>query len=431
MKYNRNNISRIFSVTAIALLGLFLAACEDQPDKFEVTDGMPTVKYVRMASLAASDSLIEGAYMANTICLVGDNLRSIYELYFNDQKAILNTSLMTDHTLIVDVPKTIPTDVTNKIYMINMAMDTVTYDFKVLVPAPVVSSMSNEYAKPGTVATIYGDYLLDDPNVPLEIIFPGNVSVTEFLSYSKTSVRFVVPEGASLSGNVTVKSIYGSGRSGFQYMDVRGFLFDWDGEKGMAAAHGWRNGVVSNSTEGIVPLDGNYVVFSGDLDNTAWPDEDRQSFNYWPEPEKGYPELSTLFDVEDWQNMLIKFECFIPTTTPWTTTSLQMIFTNSTEIWNEAGDSYDNSYIGNDEKPRGLWTPWLTTGSYDTGNEWVTVTIPLSNFIYSRYGAASANSLNKDSFTGLTFILYAGPQNVGVNGPILMGIDNIRIVPAK
>jgi hypothetical protein len=128
-----------------------------------------------MASLAASDSLIEGAYMANTICLVGDNLRSIYELYFNDQKAILNTSLMTDHTLIVDVPKTIPTDVTNKIYMINMAMDTVTYDFKVLVPAPVVSSMSNEYAKPGTVATIYGDYLLDDPNVPLEIIFPGNV----------------------------------------------------------------------------------------------------------------------------------------------------------------------------------------------------------------------------------------------------------------
>jgi hypothetical protein len=108
-----------------------------------------------------------------------------------------------------------------------------------------------------------------------------------------------------------------------------------------------------------------------------------------------------------------------------------MIFTNSTEIWNEAGDSYDNNYIGNDEKPRGLWTPWLTTGSYDTGNEWVTVTIPLSNFIYSRYGAASANSLNKDSFTGLTFILYAGPQNVGVNGPILMGIDNIRIVPAK
>lgn len=428
MKYRMKNINWLFGVTAIALLGSIMTACVDEPDKYEVADGLPTVKYVRMTMPAASDSLIDGAYMANTICLVGDNLRSIYELYFNDQKAVLNTSLITDHTLIVDVPRTIPDDVTNKIYMVNRAKDTVAYDFKVLVPAPVVNSMSNEYAKPGSVTTIYGDYLLDDPNVPLEISFPGNVNVTEFLSINKTSVRFVVPEEAELSGNVTVKSIYGTGRSGFQYMDARGFLFDWDGVKGMATAHGWRNGVVSNSTEGIEPLDGNYVVFSGDLDNTAWPDEDRQSFNYWPEPDEGYPELSTLFDAEDWRNMLLKFECFIPTSTPWTTSSLQMIFTGNDDVTYE---TENNGYIGNDDLPRGLWTPWLATGSYDTGNEWITVTVPLSNFIYNRYGAVSANSLDKDSFTGLTFILYAGPQNAGENGPILMGIDNIRVVPVK
>lgn len=428
MKYILKNRRGLFAITAMILLGSVLTACVDEPDKYEVADGLPMVKYVRMTTLSASDSLIDGAYMANTICLVGDNLRSIYELYFNDQKAILNTSLMTDHTVIVDVPKNIPTDVTNKIYMVNRANDTVAYDFKVLVPAPVLTSMSNEYAKPGSVATIYGDYLLDDPNVPLEISFPGNVNVTEFLSINKTSVQFVVPEGAELSGNVTVKSIYGTGRSSFQYMDARGFLFDWDGVKGMAIGHGWRNGVVSSSTEGIEPLDGNYLVFSGNLDNTAWPDEDRQSFNYWPEPAAGYPELSTLFDADDWTNMVLKFECFIPSSTPWTTASLQMIFTSNAEVTYETGT---NGYIGDDEKPRGLWTPWLTTGSYDTGDEWVTVTVPLSNFIYSRYGATSTNSLNKDSFTGLTFVLYAGPQNVGVSGPILMGIDNIRVVPAK
>ena len=55
--------------------------------------------------------------MANTICLVGENLRSVYELYFNDQKAILHTSYITDHTLMVDVPKEIPSVVTDKIYM--------------------------------------------------------------------------------------------------------------------------------------------------------------------------------------------------------------------------------------------------------------------------------------------------------------------------
>ena len=428
MKYNMKNISRLFAATTFAVLAMVMTACEDEPDKYEVADGLPTVKYVRMTTPSASDSLIDGAYMANTICLVGDNLRSIYELYFNDQKAILNTSLMTDHTVIVDVPRTIPDNVTNRIYMVNAAKDTVAYDFKVLVPAPVVNSMSNEYAKPGSVATIYGDYLLDDAYVPLEINFPGNVAVTEFLSISKTAVRFVVPEGAELSGNVTVKSIYGTGRSGFHYMDARGFLFDWDGTKGLASGHGWRNGVVSSSTEGIEPLDGNYLVFSGNLDNTAWPDEDRQSFNYWPEPTAGYPELSTLFEAEEWRTMQLKFECFVPTGTPWTTTSLQMIFTSNANVTYATGN---NGYIGNDEIPRGLWTPWLETGSYDTADEWVTVTVPLSNFIYTRYGAASANSLDKDSFTGLTFVLYAGPQNAGTNGPILMGIDNIRVVPAN
>lgn len=426
MKYNMKTICRFFALTTIAIVGFVMAGCEDEPDKYEVADGLPTVKYVRMTTPSASDSLIDGAYMANTICLVGDNLRSIYELYFNDQKAILNTSLMTDHTVIVDVPKTIPADVTNKIYMVNINKDTVAYDFKVLVPAPQVRSMSNEYAKPGSTATIYGDYLLDDANVPLEINFPGNVAVTEFLSISKTAVRFVVPEGAELSGNVTVKSIYGTGRSNFHYMDARGFLFDWDGTKGLPSGHGWRNGVVSSSTEGIEPLDGNYLVFSGNLDNTAWPDEDRQSFNYWPEPTAGYPELSTLFDAEEWRTLQLKFECFIPASTPWTTTSLQMIFTSNEHVTYATGN---NGYIGNDEVPRGLWTPWLETGSYDTGDEWVTVTVPLANFVYTRYGATSANSLDKDSFTGLTFVLYAGPQNAGTNGPILMGIDNIRVVP--
>lgn len=428
MKYNMKTIRRFFALTTIGIVGFVMAGCEDEPDKYKVADGLPTVKYVRMTTPSASDSLIDGAYMANTICLVGDNLRSIYELYFNDQKAILNTSLMTDHTVIVDVPKTIPANVTNKIYMVNINKDTVAYDFKVLVPAPQVRSMSNEYAKPGSVATIYGDYLLDDANVPLEINFPGNVAVTEFLSISKTAVRFVVPEGAELSGNVTVKSIYGTGRSNFHYMDARGFLFDWDGIKGLASGHGWRNGVVSNSTEGIEPLEGNYLVFSGNLDNTAWPDEDRQSFNYWPEPTAGYPELSTLFDAEEWRTLQLKFECFIPTGTPWTTTSLQMIFTSNENVTYATGN---NGYIGNDEIPRGLWTPWLETGSYDTGNEWITVTIPLAFFTYTRYGAASGNSRDKDSFTGLTFVLYAGPQNAGTNGPILMGIDNIRVVPVN
>lgn len=123
MKNNR--YTNWFFAAAVVVAGFSMAACEDEPDKYEVAGGKPTLKYVRVPDPAAADSLLTGAYMANTICLVGENLRSVYELYFNDQKAILNTSYITDHTLMVDVPKEIPSVVTDKIYMVTKAKDTI------------------------------------------------------------------------------------------------------------------------------------------------------------------------------------------------------------------------------------------------------------------------------------------------------------------
>lgn len=81
-----------------------MGSCADEPDKYEIEGGIPTLKYIRPLTPEVSDSLLR-AYMSNSICLVGDNLRSIVAMYFNDQKAVLNTSYMTDHTVIVDVPK--------------------------------------------------------------------------------------------------------------------------------------------------------------------------------------------------------------------------------------------------------------------------------------------------------------------------------------
>ena len=79
-------------IVGAVLSGVMMTSCEDEPDKYEISDGLPTVNYIRMTDPEVADSLITGAYMSNTICLVGENLRSVYELYFNDQKAILNTS---------------------------------------------------------------------------------------------------------------------------------------------------------------------------------------------------------------------------------------------------------------------------------------------------------------------------------------------------
>ena len=226
-------------IVGAVLSGVMMTSCEDEPDKYEIADGLPTVNYIRMTDPEVADSLITGAYMSNTICLVGENLRSVYELYFNDQKAILNTSLITDNTLIVDIPSTIPSVVTNKIYLINKNHETVTYDFNVLVPAPEITSMSNEYAQPGTVATIYGDYFIDDPNIPLTVEI-ANVPVTEITGLTRNAISFVVPDGAE-TGYVNVESIYGTGQSTFRYMENDGILFDFDddGDDAIAKDNGW------------------------------------------------------------------------------------------------------------------------------------------------------------------------------------------------
>ena len=78
MKNNR--YTNWFFAAVVVAAGFSMAACEDEPDKYEVAGGKPILKYVRVPDPAAADSLLTGAYMANTICLVGENLRSVYEL---------------------------------------------------------------------------------------------------------------------------------------------------------------------------------------------------------------------------------------------------------------------------------------------------------------------------------------------------------------
>lgn len=285
------NIYR-FTYLLLAVAGMVLASCEDQPDKFKLAGGSPEVDYIRVAAdtttyktggttIGYSDLNATKASMQSVLCLVGNNLRSIKEMYFNDQKAILNTSYITDHTLFVAVPNEIPSKVTDKIYMVNKGGDTTTYDFHVIIPAPVVSSLSYEYAPAGTDVTLTGDYFVNDPSTPLAISVGNNKTpVTQIKSISKTSVTFTMPEGAD-EGPVSVTSIYGTTRSSFHYKESRGMLFDFDGLTGLGN-HGWHNRpIATDSTTST----GNFIQFG---DGTAampaagdWDDADF-AFEYWP-----------------------------------------------------------------------------------------------------------------------------------------------------
>lgn len=428
--YLNMKINKILA--ALALSAGFLAiSCEDQPDAFVQADGVPTVHYVRYAD---QDILIEQAYMEEAVCIVGDNLRSVNQLWFNDQEAILNTSYMTANTIVVNIPSEIATVQTDKIYLITAAQDTVTYDFKVLPPAPVVKSMSCEWAAPGTVATIYGDYFIGTDENPVVVEFP-NATVTDFKSITKTAMTFTIPETA-LSGKVKITTASGTSASPFQYLDSRNILFDWDGTRGgLAIGSGWRDGskVVRTPGQDAWPaIDGNYILFTGDLAGGAgatW-SEDPYSFNYWSNPAGGVPELSTrpefaaLIEQYGVAGLQVKFECLIPASNPWASCALQIIWSSRA-----TDDVYSNAFFSDASIPRGLWIPWKETGSYDTNGEWTTVSLPLSGF-NKTFDGKDMSGMTTDQFAGLTFFVWNG----GVEGTDccpMIAIDNIRVVPLK
>ena len=398
--------------------GVAMTSCEDEPDKYEIAEGLPTVHYVRLPDPEVADSLITGASLSNTICIVGDNLRSVYELYFNDQKAILNTSLMTDHTIIVDVPSTIPSVVTDKMYLVNINKDTVTYDFSTIVPAPEITSMTNEYATPGTEVTISGNYFIDDPNEPLTITM-GNVPVAEITNISQNAVSFVIPQGVTTS-YINVTSIYGTGKSTFRYMesDVL-FDFDNDGDDALYNYNGWHTSTIGTLAE-VTPIDKNYLIFQGNLDNNTW-DDSHFAFEYWPNGDNASPYLNTLTDFDDLSNLQFKFEVNVPDA--WSACAMQIMLTTNAEV---SGDNMNNSFFTNETFPRALWIPWQSSGNYTTDG-WTTVTIPLSEFRFGSSGTA-INALSATDITGLTIFVYGGGVNGTACTPTIC-IDNIRVVP--
>ena len=141
MKFNIKNIVRSASLMSLATLSL--VACEDEPDKYEVAGGNPEVIYVCMPT--NKDSLITSAFTNNRVVLIGNNLRSITKLFFNDQEAVLNSSLITDHALFVTVPRSLPNNITDKIYMYNEDGNVTEYPFTVDIAAPLLASMDCEY----------------------------------------------------------------------------------------------------------------------------------------------------------------------------------------------------------------------------------------------------------------------------------------------
>ncbi|MCR4958734.1 MAG: IPT/TIG domain-containing protein [Prevotella sp.] len=458
MKTNKIWKGLSLALASCAVIGF--TACEDEPDKYEIAGGHPTVNYIRPVALASSDSLLTEASMGTTVCIVGDNLRSITALSFNDQSAVLNTSYMTDHTLIVTVPTEIPGNVTDKIYMVNNSNDTTTYDFHVIIPGPVVTAMSNEWAAPGEEVTIKGDYFLTYDNFPLTVNFGKSYTLpaANILGITKNAIRFTMPDNAPTGEKISVTSIYGTAEGAFMYKDSRGMLFDFDTPcytGTVLGNNGWHARTITADETSLV---GNYLVL-GDAAmgaDGAWNDGNF-SFEYWPgdwqDPENygSHPRMQDLADFSNPESLNLKFEMNIPESSAWSAAPMQIYFGSVTMISNgNAGTSdiygnvlggCNNTFFHEQGKlSRGLYMPWKDEDDllFDTGGKWMTVTMPLSDFVWDYDGSKITSTLQSAADFGAfnIFIIKGGYNDKtalpeGVDCVPVIKIDNIRVVPNK
>lgn len=454
MKFVKSIIKCLVAAALLTGAGM-MTSCDDQPYKYSSTSGSPEVHFIRLAGNSAADSVIVGANPGTQICIVGDNLRSIHELYFNDRKAVLNTSYITDHTLLVEIPSSLPVRNTKTIYMVNGAGETTEHHFEVYGIKPAVKSLSAEYAKPGQIATIYGSYFVQDDNEPLRVTIGDNDA--EVIEYTDNSITFRVPDYEG-KARIAVTSVYGTGYASFTMRDETGVMFNdwgkWDaGDRSTGLGnHGWHDMLIKSDEWSIagayLQLGDEGVTMAAD---GGWNDG-AFSFEYWPGDWNTPTQfngtdkhLSDLFDVNNVDNMALKFEMCIPKSNPWMAGHMQVIFSGDDDVSCnnpkcEAG-GFNNVFFHREKPilPRAIYAPWEATGSFDTNDEWITVTLPVaSSFIYDYYGVTVAERLSKEQYTGLTIFVvdFADANDTrimkeGTDCQPIIKIDNVRMVEYK
>ncbi|MEA4917992.1 glycan-binding surface protein [Proteiniphilum sp.] len=413
----KNKINRLLLLIFTA--SIFASCDREVSGKYEMTDGTPTVYYVRYQAKENAEQLLDGAFMGENIVIIGENLTSVQEVWFNNVKSLLNVNFITKNTLFVNVPKDLPSIRTDKLYLVTAKKDTVAYDFEVKIPAPILSRIKCEQVPEGGEVVLYGDYFLAT-DASLINVFIGDYKVptSDIVSFEKNKIVFKSP-AKEIKGPVEVKTLYGnSGRSKDIFHDDRGLITGF--EEGYVGGWGRPDqSKIQNDPE--LSISGNYVRIDGTtigIDG-AWVGGS-VIINIWGE-DNGVP-TGNLFP-SDPATSTLKFE--VNVLEPWSAGPMIFSFFRQGQfedyLWADGNASGGGM-------PRGVWVPWLDSGSY-ISEGWETISIPLSEFKYNGAGAVIPLSTH---FGALGIAIHNRGNDAWIGTaectPVIL-LDNIRVIP--
>ncbi|GAA4915062.1 glycan-binding surface protein [Mucilaginibacter defluvii] len=376
----KNIFKTLLTLVAVTLTVCIYSSCSKN-DKDET--GTPTISYIRITDPSSSDSLLVSAGQGNLIAIVGTNLQNAREIWFNDRKAIVTTTYVTNTSILVSVPSEIPVDITNKIRIIFADGKTLEHDFKVSIAEPVISYMDCEYVPTGEIATINGNYFYQ----PLTVTFAGGVE-GEIESITDAIIKVRVPAGAQ-PGPITVKTNFGETKSDLFFRDNRNIILSSD------PFTGWWNSsfvVSSPGPDDPIAINGNYIRVKRVIGAWGWTEVAGGPPDAMGPISKNIPDAAIL-KPEDYN---LKFE--VNTVKP---------YNNNTIRFNFGLSDFNNDAY--------LWNPPI-----DTKGKWQTITIP-----FDEYADAFKSPLTVRPNGYYTRVLFLGPGELDAD----ISFDNFRVVP--
>jgi hypothetical protein len=297
-------------------------------------------------------------------------------------------------------------------------------------PPMTIASVSNENAITGDTITFTGTNFIG----LAKVIFPGGIAANILNSISATQFTVIVPSGVNKTDSLSISGVLGTATApqlfdsyishpspGYlctfdvQYSsDNTGFV-GWTGgyADGPAAATTYPNatggvGVFSQSTPiaaaaagtGFFSYNNAYAI---QLNDVPWVSNTNMSIS----------------------NYSLKFEIY--TKVPWTAGAIWIAVGD----WNSGWKSYTARYAP--------WSLPSANGKFDSKG-WVTVTVPLTNFItgnefYRSFYTITGNPAIKFTDylnTGLAFLFgNDDPAHAIVANTVKLAIDNVRIVKGQ
>lgn len=367
---------------ALGLAGIFVRCSEDDLPN----GGKPIIEYVRVTDPASSDSLLVAAGQGQMVAIMGQNLGDVRQLWFNNQRANLNPSFITNTTIITRVPSQIPTEISNKMKLIFGDGSTLEYDFSVDISEPFIDYIKSEYVNTGEIAVVHGNYFYE----PVSVTFTGGVT-GELVVIEDDRLEIKVPDGAQ-PGPITITTNFGATESDFWFRDNRNIVASFDG-----TTNGLWHGpaYIVTSDPNIEPISGKFIRMKKDLNAWGWfelyvgPSNSDVAIELKNIPQEAFSRP---------ENYSLKFE--INTLKSLTGANVHM-------------------YIGPTIEPGRHSAKYIWQPNVNTGGEWETITIPWED-------VASANTqlvYNPNGY-GIS-IHFSGPN--AVTGDF--GLDNMRVVP--